>query len=143
MPRRQAPTDKPEVLTVPSITSIKTIGRPPIPKPPKKPNFHFEEEEQERYDWFIHCVQSVCQDLSDFDQLILELAGVTYIKLLRMNAKEIEDGQLITMARQNPNTDFMRYIDILFVSRKQRQRATSAPDTDREDELLRILSGAS
>lgn len=139
-PRRGQPNEKPEVLTTPPVTNIRHIGRPPVAKEPKKPDFHFTEEEQERYDWFIKCYQDEYPDLTPSDKLILELAGVAYIKLLRMCVVEIETGQLITMARQNPSTDFTRFLDMLSVTRKQRQRTAPAPNDDATDELMKKLS---
>lgn len=135
---KRTPTDKPEVLSVPQLTVLPR-GSSGRPRKPERPDFHFSDEEQVRYDWFLHCFDKEYPDLTPSDWLILELAGVAYIKLLRMNAVEIESGQLITMARQNPSTDFTRYLDMLSVTRKARQNKPSPAD-DKSDELIRMLS---
>lgn len=135
---KRTPTDKPDVLHAPPIQMLppRTSGRP---RKPGRPDFNFEEAEQERFDYFLYTFGKENPDLTPSDWLILELAGVEYIKLLRMYAKEIDDNQLITMARQNPATNFVRYMDMLSVTRKARQ-AKPSPADDKSDELIRMLS---
>lgn len=75
------------------------------------------------------------------DQITLQLLAAEYIKYLRMLANEIESGQLVSMARQSPGTQYCRLLDMLSVTRKARVngRVSRNDESDATKALLEMF----
>jgi hypothetical protein len=68
------------------------------------------------------------------DYLILHLAGLEYIKYLRVVAEELETGKVISMARQHPGVNMRALLDQLSVTRKARtSRGQKEEDSDAQE----------
>jgi hypothetical protein len=98
--------------------------------------------EQQMYDAFIAAQLEENPDLTQSDKMLLQLAGIEFLKYHRVAAQELESGQVISMARQHPYTQMRGLLDSLSVTRKQRKRAGEGddPSSQTRDELMRLLS---
>jgi len=112
------------------------VGRPPSLVMPDLPKMPLTTLEQSLYDFFMAAYQSEYPDLSPTDRIILHLAGLTYIKYLRVLAEEFETGHIITMSRQHPGTELRGLLDQLSVTRKART-ARSKPEEDEAGQELK------
>lgn len=129
MPRN--PADKPELLIVPPVTRKPKLGRPrKRPEAPPLPTLELTTDESILFDDFQATVLEEYPDLTRLDKYILYLAAIEYIKYVRMGQDELKTGQLITMSRQHPGTQFARLIDMLSVSRKARQKVKPEQEED-------------
>lgn len=132
MPRN--PADKPELLVVTPLQRVEEPKRPGRPRKPAEnpplPTLELNAAETALFDDFQATVLKEYPDITRLDKYILYLAAIEYIKYVRMGQDELKTGQLITMSRQHPGTQFARLIDMLSVSRKARQKAKPEPDED-------------
>ena len=134
-PRRR-PDGKPEMLEVAPLTLVDITTRPGRPRklvPPPPPNFSCNDAEEQHYTYFIQAFNKEYPDMTATDQITLQLLAAEYIKYLRMLANEIESGQLVSMARQSPGTQYCRLLDMLSVTRKARVSGRSTKPDDNED----------
>lgn len=127
--------EAPIPLVVPSLKALPTEkkgpGRPRGKTPPPPIDFQFEPVERHWYDWIVQSIQDEHPDLTNFDKCLLPLIGVEFIKYLRVATDEVKSKTVISQARQHPATNFARMVDMLSVSRKQRQKL---PKTETEEE---------
>lgn len=120
------PTEAPSLsLIVHPLTEIepaksKGAGRPSKPIMPDLPKMPMTDVEQPLFDYFMQSYQHQYPDLTPTDLLILHLAGLEYIKYLRVVAEELETGKVISMARQHPGVNMRALLDQLSVTRKAR-----------------------
>ena len=138
------PTQKPEILEVAPLRLVpinRVVGRPRKLTPPPPPNFSCNEAEERHYTYFIQAFNKEYPDMTATDQITLQLLAAEYIKYLRMLANEIESGQLVSMARQSPGTQYCRLLDMLSVTRKARVngRVSRNDESDATKALLEMF----
>ena len=125
-PSHRTPVDKPEVFSAPSLSTPPPIrsGRPKKPQMPPLPQEirdGMSDLEQEWFDYFIYAIRQEHPDLTPFDLINLNLLAMCFISILRMEAKQLSSGELITMARQDPRSQYLRLMDSLSVRRRDRK----------------------
>jgi len=120
----------------------KSVGRPPKLQPPDMPEMPMEEAEQKLFDYFIDAYNEQYPDLTPTDHLTLFLAGIEFIKYIRVAREELETGKVITMSRQHPGVNLRGLLDQLSVTRKART-AGKKPDDPEAAELENFLMGLS
>jgi aryl carrier-like protein len=141
-PGGQPPSFKVEPLLFPAQLAEKRNGRPRKRKMPPLPQEILDgmsELEQEHYTYFIESYQAQYPDLTDADQIALVQAGLEYINTLRVQAKQLKTGEVISMARQHPGVQLRAWLDLLSVTRKQRK----PNDKQEEAELKNWFTGLS
>lgn len=112
------------------------MGRPKKLTMPPIPQMAMNEVEQPLFDYFMQSYQEQYPDLLPTDLLLLYLAGLEFIKYLRVVAEELESGKVMSMARQHPGISMRALLDQLSVTRRARtQRAK--PDDDEEAKEIR------
>lgn len=114
-------------------------GRKPQLKTPPLPKFDISDFEQEWYDYFWDTYLETYPDLTRSDKLLLMLAGVEFIKYLRVAGAELSSGEVISQARQHPGTQMNALLDRLSVTRKARERKPREDD-DPNAEFLRAFA---
>lgn len=145
MTTRKPANQLPETLAVIPLQARveeKRNGRPRKPVRPPLPAFPMTELEQQWYDYFIACYTEEYKDLTNSDHTILMMAGVEFIKYLRIQAWELENNQTISMARQHPGVQMRALLDQLSVTRKAR-KADKNPADDALKEAREMLLGLS
>lgn len=105
------------------------VGRPSKLVMPDMPTMPMTAGEQAMFDFWIAAFREQYPDLVPTDQLLLYLAGLEFIKYLRVIAEELETGKVISMARQHPGVNMRALLDQLSVTRKAR---TAGKQTDDE-----------
>lgn len=135
MPRN--PADKPEVLATERVEFKlvqKTAGRPRKLQAPPIPYFKMSEDEAVMFDYFIRAFQEDYPGMKNTDLLDLPLIAAEYIKYLRLVAKELESGELVTMSRQHPGSMYARFkSQILGATRQQRMKMEKPEEDDSMD----------
>ena len=109
------------------------VGRPEKLIMPDMPALAFTAAEQPIFDFFIAAYNEQYPDLTATDQLTLFLAGIEFIKYIRVAQEELETGKVITMSRQHPGVNYRALLDQLSVTRKSRIAKTNP--TEDEDAL--------
>lgn len=127
LPAQQSTTAKP---LLPPPPKEKKVGRPPKLQMPDLPSMPMEPHEQEMFDYWMAAFKEEHPDLTPTDHLLLHLAGLEYIKYLRVIAEELETGKVISMARQHPGVNMRALLDQLSVTRKARTSGSSGKDED-------------
>ena len=128
-------------LTVTEV--VKGPGRPrklPIPTMPDMP---MKPEERALFVYFIDSYREQYPDMVPTDHLILFLAGLEYIKYLRVIQEELDTGKVISMARQHPGVNMRALLDQLSVTRKARNVGAKSPEdeaTNNARNLFRQMS---
>lgn len=133
-PSNQALSVRPLTDTEP--TKSRRAGRPENLVMPPLPKMSMTDVEQDLFDFFMESYKRQYPDMVPTDHLLLHLAGLEYIKYLRVVAEELETGKVISMARQHPGVNMRALLDQLSVTRKART-ATKKPDEDPDAEELR------
>lgn len=100
------------------------------------------EPEQALFDFFLEAHRQQYPDLTPTDNLLLWLAGIEFIKYLRVVAEELETGKVISMARQHPGVQMRALLDQLSVTRKARTAGKQAENPE-EKELRDFFLGLS
>lgn len=116
------------VLPVQPTADQPRKGRKPAPKMPPLPKFDLSDFEQQWYDYFWDTYNETYPDLTRSDKLLLMLAGVEFIKYLRVVGAELASGEVISQARQHPGTQMNALLDRLSVTRKARQSRREEAD---------------
>jgi hypothetical protein len=119
-----------------SVTPLK--GRPPKPRMPALPKFEISDYEQEWFDFFQAVYQAEYPDLIESDRLLLFLAGIEFIKYLRVAGAELASGEVISQARQHPGTMMNALLDRLSVTRKAREKKPREEDDPNAALLARL-----
>ena len=114
----------------------RSVGRPAKLEMPALPALAMTDIEQNLFDYFINAYDEQFPDLTPTDHLMLFLAGVEFIKYIRMAREELETGKLVTMSRQHPGVQLRGLLDQLSVTRKART-ARNKPDEDEDSKDLR------
>jgi len=117
-----------------------TKGRPKRQAP--MPLMPMEETEKIFFNGFIEEYLTEYPDMTPTDYRILFLAGIEYIKYLRVAASELENHQVISMARQHPAVNMRALLDQLNATRKLRSKGkpTEPEDAAELREVLLQLS---
>jgi hypothetical protein len=137
----KSPTSLPDVLTLAPVEAAKPrVGRPRTKLTPLSLD-GMTEPERQRYELFINYMHSEYDDLTPFDQLIVEVAAVEYVKYLRWLANEIKTGEAASMARQHPGVQMRENLKLLSVWRKD--RANSPKTDDQVDKIVQMFTGTS
>lgn len=130
---RKPPTSRPEVLKVVPLTAptdtSKPMGRPRKKVFPPLPQEIYEgmsDLEVEHFKFFIESFKDEYPDLTPSDMIGLHMAAMEYINSLRLEVAQLKSGELVTMSRQHPAVQCRAWLDLLSVTRKQRQGAKSA-----------------
>jgi hypothetical protein len=108
----------------------KTRGRPKKREMPALPNMPMSESERAIFEFWMEEFKAEHPDLSGTDELLLFLAGIEFIKYLRVQAEELETGKVISMARQHPGVNMRALLDQLSVTRKARTQGSKPSETD-------------
>ena len=127
-------------LTAKPLTTIqpatpRSAGRPAKLVMPDLPQMPMTDVEQALFDYFLTAYKSEYPDMTPTDHLMLHLAGLEYIKYLRVVSEELETGTVISMARQHPGVNMRALLDQLSVTRKARTAGKKEADSDDEKEL--------
>jgi hypothetical protein len=123
------------MLSVPKLTEtekprLRSVGRPAKLVAPPMPKMPMEPAEQDLFDFFMDAFKDQYPDLTPTDLLLLYLAGIEFIKYMRVAAEELATGKVISMARQHPGTQMRSLLDSLSVTRKARLAKGKAEDED-------------
>jgi hypothetical protein len=144
---------KPQMYTVvqldqPAPSRI-TTGRRPRPKMPPLPQGLLDGMtalEQEHFWYFIDAYQADYPAMKPTDVICLYQAALEYINTLRVQAKQLKSGEVISMARQHPGVQMRAWLDMMDVTRKARTRAGKSQDDSEEakqvKDALKALSTA-
>lgn len=119
----------------------KRPGRPRKKQQPPLPDFGMDEFEQA---WFTYLYDSFLDenpDLTNTDRAILVLVCLEFIKYNRLAKEEITSKTLVSQARQHPVTAFARLMDMLSVTRKQRQKTASPQDDENANFWKNLQNG--
>ena len=127
----------------------RTTGRKPKPKMPAFPQALLDGMsplEQEHFYFFIESYQQDYPGMKPTDLICLYQAALEYINTLRVQAKQLQSGEVISMARQHPGVQMRAWLDMMDVTRKARTKGKTS-DADSEEakqvkEALRALSSA-
>jgi hypothetical protein len=123
-------------LTTLAPARYRGAGRPPKLVMPDLPELQMTDVERPLFDYFIDSYNQEYPDLTATDHLTLFLAAIEFIKYLRVAARELETGEVITMSRQHPGVNFRALLDQLSVTRRART-ARSRPDDDADSKELK------
>lgn len=96
--------------------------------------------EQFLFDGFIQEYLDEYTDMSASDYRILFLAGVEYIKLLRIMAEELRSNHVLAMSRQHPGVNMRALLDQLSATRKQRVRGKPTEPEEAQEIRDMLLS---
>lgn len=129
-------------LSVRPLTSVepakhRSVGRPGKLVMPALPAMDLSDTEQALFDYFQAAYREQYPDLTPTDLLMLHLAGIEYIKYLRVAQEELASGKVISMARQHPGVQMRSLLDQLSVTRKARVARTRDDDESEEAKNLR------
>lgn len=104
-------------------------GRPRNLIAPPMPDMPMSTGESSLFHYFVEAYKEQYPDMVPTDHLILYLAGLEFIKYLRVVQEELETNKVISMARQHPGVNMRALLDQLSVTRKARNsgRATEDP----------------
>lgn len=118
--------------------TVKTGGRPR--QLALMPSMPMTDVETALFDSFIQEYLTKYPDLEPVDYRILFLAGLEYIKYLRIIRDELDRHQVISMARQHPAVQMRGLLNDLSVSRRQRKRepGESTDTTDMREFYLQV-----
>ena len=121
------------------------VGRPPKLEPPDMPEMPMTEGERALFDFWIAAFKQQYPDLVPTDHLLLFLAGLEFIKYLRIIAMELEEHTVISMARQHPGVNMRALLDQLSVTRKARNQGKTSDDDEAKrarEELGKLFGNA-
>lgn len=124
----------------PPDPKTRKVGRPVKVQMPDLPKLPMEPHEQELFDYWIAAFKEQYPDLAPTDHLLLHLAGLEYIKYLRVIAEELETGKVISMARQHPGVNMRALLDQLSVTRKARTTGQKPSDDENAAETRKRLA---
>lgn len=146
--------NKPQLYIVPKLDvpapARVSPGRKRKPKMPPLPQGLLDgmaELEREHFWYFIESYQSDYPQMKPTDIICLYQAALEYINTLRVQAKQLASGEVISMARQHPGVQMRAWLDMMDVTRKARTRSGKSQDDSDEvkqaKEALKALSMAS
>lgn len=118
-------------------------GRPNNLVMPDLPRLPMTDVERGLFDYFLEAYKRQYPDLTPTDHLMLFLAGVEFIKYLRVVAEELETGKVISMARQHPGVNMRALLDQLSVTRKARTAGKKTDEDPDARELRDFFMGMS
>lgn len=130
-------------LTLTRPNNRREVGRPKKLSMPNLPAMSMTDAEQALFDYFMAAYQEQYPDLLPTDLPLLYLAGLEFIKYLRVIEEELASGKVMSMARQHPGVSMRALLDQLSVTRRARI-SRSKPDEDEDaKELKAFLMGMS
>lgn len=147
-PRRQ-PTDAPqEAPRTLRVAPLQHAYQPPTGRPTKLKMPPLPQEimdgmstlERQHFDYFIRSFRQEYPSLSAADLLCLQQAAIEYINLLRVQARQLKSGEVISMARQHPGVQLRQWLDMLSVTRKSRPNRDEGKEVEKDlrDSLLKL-----
>lgn len=138
LPERE-PTDVSKTLSTKALqpSPKRGPGRPQLPSKATQPDFVFlNDYEHVLYESYMRALEVDYPGMKASDRLLLPLVAGEYIKCMRLLGNELESGELVTMSRQHPGTQFRGLLDtILGTTRKARVRNGD----DKKDDALESL----
>jgi hypothetical protein len=129
------PLTKPTQLTKPTGRPKKRV----FPAIPVEITGNMSELEVEHFNYFIETIKEENPDLSPADMIALHMAAMEYINALRLEVIQLRDKELVTMSRQHPAVQCRAWLDLLSVTRKQRQGGKSAEAEERAQTRSALL----
>jgi hypothetical protein len=141
---RKSPAMKPEMFSVirletPSQLEEAKPGRKRRLKMPPIPQEVFDGMtalELEHYHFFVEAYQQDYPGMKPTDLICLHQAALEYINTLRVQAKQLKTGEVISMARQHPGVQLRAWLDAMSVTRKARTSAKK--DTEESDQAKEL-----
>jgi hypothetical protein len=140
---------KPQLYEVPRLEEAAEArtGRKRKAKMPPLPQALLDgmsELEQEHFFFFLEAYKEDYPGMKPTDIICLHQAALEYINTLRVQAKQLATGEVISMARQHPGVQMRAWLDMMDVTRKARTKG-KAQDADSEEakqvkEALKALS---
>lgn len=122
-------------VTKPAQLDPARRGRKPKLEMPAMPQEVFDGMsalERRHYDFFVESIKLDYGITKPSDMVALHMAALEYINLLRVSAKQLADGEVITAMRQHPGVQLRAWLDTLSTTRKARKEQP----TNQEDEEL-------
>ena len=136
MARLPNPTSKDVVKVLPLQRESQLEARPGRPRKLKMPPMPQEvldgmtTLERDHYDFFIHAITQDYSINKPSDFIALHMAALEYVNLLRVQAKQLTDGEVITAARQHPGVQLRAWLDSLSTTRKARKEQGGGSEGD-------------
>jgi hypothetical protein len=145
------PADRPQLYVVPKLdqaapTRPARARRPKMPALPQALLDGMSELEKEHFYFFLDAYQQDYPSMKPTDIICLHQAALEYINTLRVQAKQLASGEVISMARQHPGVQMRAWLDMMDVTRKARTKGKTSDESDEAKqvkEALKALSGAS
>ena len=150
----KAPAEqKPQLYEVPKLEEAAgpRTGRKRKAKMPPLPQALLDgmsELEQDHFFFFLEAYKEDYPGMKPTDIICLHQAALEYINTLRVQAKQLATGEVISMARQHPGVQMRAWLDMMDVTRKARSKSGKTSQEDSEEvkqvrEALKALSTAS
>lgn len=105
---------------------------------PRLPRFEISDYEREWFDYFQAVYRAEYPDLNESDRLLLFLAGIEFLKYLRVAGEELASGEVISQARQHPGNQMNALLDRLSVTRRNREKRPKEEEDPNADLLARL-----
>lgn len=133
------PTDTSKTLKTAGLIPAQKRGpgRPQLPQNATPPQFTFlSEYERDLYDLYTRALEADYPGMKPSDRMLLPLVAGEFIKCMRLLGNELSSGELVTMSRQHPGTQFRSLLDqILGATRKSRVKNGD----DKKDDIIDAL----
>ncbi len=154
MPARTPADQSPQLYSVAMLDEAAEprpiAGRKRKPKMPALPQALLDGMstlEQEHFYFFIEAYQADYPGMKPTDMICLHQAALEYINTLRVQARQLATGEVISMARQHPGVQMRAWLDMMDVTRKARTKSGKTQEDSEEakqvKEALKALSVAS
>lgn len=117
-----------------------TTGRKPKLKMPPLPQGLLDgmtELEQQHFWYMIDAYQQDYPSMKPTDIICLYQAALEYVNTLRVQAKQLKSGEVISMARQHPGVQMRAWLDMMDVTRKARTRTGKSNEDSDEVKQIR------
>lgn len=127
-------TQKVDLTSLTLLPAAPKAGRPKRAKVPPLPDEitqAMSEIEREHFDSFIALVREAYPDLLPTDLMYLNMAAINYVQVLRVKEWELRGKQMLGISKTNPENQMLRWLDMLSVTRKQRNPGKSATDEEK------------
>lgn len=110
----EKPKGRPKKLTMPAMPQEVLDGLTPL--------------EQEHYTFFVESIKQDYNITKPSDLVALHMAALEYVNLLRVQAKQLASGEVITAARQHPGVQLRAWLDSMAATRSKRKEAPAQDD---------------
>src|SRR6266704_2972289 len=114
------------------------VGRPRLHPP--MPLLDLNPEERILFDGYMADWLDAYPDLTSSDYRLLWLSGIKYLQFLRLLKKEVETGNLLSMARTHPAVEMRALLDQVSVTRRARTKEQITNDPNADELRAALLS---